>query len=145
MTVPTPEPPWIPEEPRSEELWSEELWSVIEFLHSAEGRELGDLVLRASRGRPARGLPAAVRLNALAQQWLVDQVSAARRDRWSWAQIGRVTGTSKQTVYRRYAHRLDEGDAHDEVTEAERARAELLAWATGPPSDPPTSPGLQVS
>jgi len=111
--------PWVPEE----------LWSVIEFLHSAEGRELGDLVLWALRGRPARGLPAAVRLSTLADRWLVGQVAAARQDRWSSAQIGRVLGTSKQTAHRRFAARLEEADLDATRTEADRDRAALLAWA----------------
>jgi hypothetical protein len=51
---------------------------------------------------PSVGLRAAVALRRLADQVETRQVAAARRDGWSWEQIGDALGVSRQAVHKKH-------------------------------------------
>jgi len=52
------------------------------------------------------GLRAVARLRQLAEQLEAEQVAAARRAHWSWADIAERLGVTKQTVHRKYHRQL---------------------------------------
>ena len=54
---------------------------------------------------PSVGLRAVVALRRLADQVEITQVAAARRDGWSWEQIGDALGVSRQSVHAKYGKR----------------------------------------
>jgi hypothetical protein len=51
---------------------------------------------------PSVGLRAVVALRRLADQVETTQVAAARRDGWSWEQIGDALGVSRQAVHKKH-------------------------------------------
>ena len=51
---------------------------------------------------PAVGLRAVVALRRLADQVEIAQVAAARREGWSWEQIGDALGVSRQAVHKKH-------------------------------------------
>jgi hypothetical protein len=51
---------------------------------------------------PSVGLRAVVALRRLADQVEITQVAAARRDGWSWEQIGDALGVSRQAVHKKH-------------------------------------------
>ena len=55
---------------------------------------------------PARGLRAALALHRLAERIEAEQVAAARRQGWSWQQIGDALGVTRQSVHAKYGKRL---------------------------------------
>jgi len=52
------------------------------------------------------GLRAVARLRQLAEQLEAEQVAAARRENWSWAEIAERLGVTRQTVHRKYHRQL---------------------------------------
>ena len=52
---------------------------------------------------PDVALPAVARLRRLVEQLEAEQVTAARRAGWSWQDIARAMGVSRQAVHKRYA------------------------------------------
>lgn len=65
-------------------------------------REAGDLERYAVAGPPEHGLPAVRGLRRLADECEPRQVAGARAAGWSWDEIARVLGRSRQAVHRRY-------------------------------------------
>ena len=59
----------------------------------------------ASSRDPAVGLAAVASLRVLLESLEELQVSNARALGWSWEEIGRALGVSKQAVHRRYGRR----------------------------------------
>ena len=55
---------------------------------------------------PSIGLRAVLALHRLAERVEADQVAAARRQGWSWQQIGDVLGVTRQSVHAKYGKRL---------------------------------------
>ena len=51
---------------------------------------------------PAIGLRAVLALRRLAEQVEADQVALARRQGWSWQQIGDALGITRQSVHAKY-------------------------------------------
>lgn len=51
---------------------------------------------------PATGLRAVLALRRLAEQVEADQVALARRQGWSWQQIGDALGITRQSVHAKY-------------------------------------------
>ncbi len=51
---------------------------------------------------PATGLRAVLALRRLAEQVEAHQVAAARRQGWSWQQIGDALGITRQSVHAKY-------------------------------------------
>jgi hypothetical protein len=51
---------------------------------------------------PATGLRAVLALRRLAEQVEATQVAAARRQGWSWQQIGDALGITRQSVHAKY-------------------------------------------
>ncbi len=51
---------------------------------------------------PAVGLRAVLALQRLAERVEADQVAAARRQGWSWQQIGDALGITRQSVHAKY-------------------------------------------
>jgi hypothetical protein len=51
---------------------------------------------------PATGLRAVLALRRLAEQLEATQVAAARRQGWSWQQIGDALGITRQSVHAKY-------------------------------------------
>ena len=51
---------------------------------------------------PARGLRAAPALHRLAERVEADQVAVARRQGWSWQQIGDALGVTRQSIHAKY-------------------------------------------
>ncbi|HWA66299.1 MAG TPA: helix-turn-helix domain-containing protein [Mycobacteriales bacterium] len=51
---------------------------------------------------PAVGLRAVLALRRLAEQVEATQVAAARRQGWSWQQIGDALGVTRQSVHTKY-------------------------------------------
>jgi hypothetical protein len=56
----------------------------------------------ASSADPAMGLRAALALQRLAERVEASQVSAARKQGWSWQQIGDVLGVTRQSAHLKY-------------------------------------------
>jgi hypothetical protein len=51
---------------------------------------------------PAMGLRAALALRRLAERVEADRVAAARRQGWSWQQIGDALGVTRQSVHAKH-------------------------------------------
>jgi hypothetical protein len=51
---------------------------------------------------PATGLHAVLALRRLAEQVEVNQVALARRQGWSWQQIGDALGITRQSVHAKF-------------------------------------------
>jgi IS30 family transposase len=64
-----------------------------------------ELAKGASSKDPAVGLQAVSALRELVERLEVLQVQSARQQGWSWQEIARCLGVTKQTVHRKYARR----------------------------------------
>lgn len=51
---------------------------------------------------PATGLRAVLALRRLAEQLEANQVAIARRQGWSWQQIGDALGITRQSIHAKY-------------------------------------------
>jgi hypothetical protein len=51
---------------------------------------------------PAEGLRASLALRRLAERVEADRVAAARRQGWSWQQIGDALGITRQSIHAKY-------------------------------------------
>jgi DNA-binding NarL/FixJ family response regulator len=65
-----------------------------------------DLVASAANDDPDVGLRAVAALRQLAERLEIVQVESARRRGWSWQEIARRLGVTKQTVHRKYGNRV---------------------------------------
>jgi len=61
-----------------------------------------DLAAAATSENPAVGLRAALALRRLAERVEANQVAVARRQGWSWQQIGDALGMTRQSVHAKY-------------------------------------------
>jgi hypothetical protein len=64
--------------------------------------DLDDISSALNSEDPALGLRAVLALRRLAEQVEANQVAAARRQGWSWQQIGDVLGITRQSVHAKY-------------------------------------------
>jgi len=65
-----------------------------------------DIASAIASGDPLLGLRAALALHRLAERVEADHVAAARRQGWSWQQIGDALGVTRQSVHAKYGRRL---------------------------------------
>jgi hypothetical protein len=65
-----------------------------------------DLVAVATSENPAVGLRAALALRRLAERVEANQVAVARRQGWSWQQIGDALGVTRQSVHTKHGKEL---------------------------------------
>jgi hypothetical protein len=68
----------------------------------ADAMDLGQISAAVASDDPALGLRAVLALRRLAEQVEADQVAAARRQGWSWQQIGDALGVTRQSVHAKY-------------------------------------------
>jgi hypothetical protein len=61
-----------------------------------------DLTTGLGSDDPSVGLRAVVALHRLAEQVEAAQVAAARRQGWSWEQIGDALGVSRQAAHKKH-------------------------------------------
>jgi hypothetical protein len=64
-----------------------------------------DLAAHLRSADPGVGLRAVGALHRLAEQVEATHVAIARRDGWSWEQIGDALGVSRQSVHAKYGKR----------------------------------------
>jgi hypothetical protein len=55
-----------------------------------------------SSGDPAVGFRAVLALRRLAEQVEANHVALARREGWSWQQIGEALGVTRQSIHTKY-------------------------------------------
>jgi hypothetical protein len=67
-----------------------------------DSMDLGQISAAVTSDDPALGLRAVLALRRLAEQVEADQVAAARRQGWSWQQIGDALGVTRQSVHAKY-------------------------------------------
>ncbi len=65
-----------------------------------------DLAAAAISENPAVGLRAALALRRLAERVEANQVAVARRQGWSWQQIGDALGVTRQSVHTKHGKEL---------------------------------------
>jgi hypothetical protein len=65
-----------------------------------------DLATAATSEDPAVGLRAALALRRLAERVEANQVAVARREGWSWQQIGDALGVTRQSVHTKHGKEL---------------------------------------
>jgi DNA-binding NarL/FixJ family response regulator len=65
-----------------------------------------ELAKGAASKNPAVGLRAVSALRELVERLEVLQVRNARAEGWSWQEIARCLGVTKQTVHRKHARRI---------------------------------------
>ena len=65
-----------------------------------------DLATAATSENPAVGLRAALALRRLAERVEASQVAVARRQGWSWQQIGDALGVTRQSVHTKHGKEL---------------------------------------
>jgi hypothetical protein len=65
-----------------------------------------DIASAIASADPSLGLRAALALHRLAERVETDHVAAARRQGWSWQQIGDALGVTRQSVHAKYGKRL---------------------------------------
>jgi hypothetical protein len=68
--------------------------------------DIDQVATAISSGDPALGLRAVLALQRLAERLEADQVATARRQGWSWQQIGDALGITRQSVHAKYGKRL---------------------------------------
>ncbi len=68
--------------------------------------DVDDLAAAATSENPAVGLRAAVALRRLAERVEANQVAVARRQGWSWQQIGDALGVTRQSVHTKHGKEL---------------------------------------
>ena len=87
------------------------LRSLDEFQQSEDGMKWSELLLDASKPPSAmRGFKAAATLYGLLEEFTTAQVRAARGNGWSWAEIGRVLGMTRQGARQRYQTCLERAE-----------------------------------
>lgn len=64
--------------------------------------DLSSQLAAAEKGDPAQGLQAVVILRRFTDRLEQIHVISARRDGWTWQQIGDALGVSRQAVHKRY-------------------------------------------
>jgi len=64
--------------------------------------DLGQLSSSLATEDPATGLRAVLALRRLAEQVEASQVALARRQGWSWQQIGDALGITRQSVHAKF-------------------------------------------
>ena len=64
--------------------------------------DLDQLPTALASGDPAQGLRAVLALRRLAERLEASQVALARREGWSWQQIGDALGITRQSVHAKY-------------------------------------------
>ena len=64
--------------------------------------DLNTQLAAAGKGDPAQGLQAVVVLRRMADRLELIHVETARRDGWTWQQIGDTLGVSRQAVHKKY-------------------------------------------
>ena len=67
---------------------------------------VANLAAAATSENPAVGLRAALALRRLAERVEANQVAVARRQGWSWQQIGHALGVTRQSVHTKYGKEL---------------------------------------
>jgi len=67
-----------------------------------DAMEINQLSSVLASDDPAIGLRAVLALRRLAEQVEADQVALARRQGWSWQQIGDALGITRQSVHAKY-------------------------------------------
>jgi len=67
-----------------------------------DAMEINQLSSVLAKDDPAMGLRAVLALRRLAEQVEADQVALARRQGWSWQQIGDALGITRQSVHAKY-------------------------------------------
>ncbi len=65
-----------------------------------------DMAAAATSENPAVGLRAALALRRLAERVEASQVAVARRQGWSWQQIGDALGVTRQSVHTKHGKEL---------------------------------------
>jgi hypothetical protein len=65
-----------------------------------------DLAVAVTSENPAVGLRAALALRRLAERVEANQVAVARRQGWSWQQIGDALGVTRQSVHTKHGKEL---------------------------------------
>ncbi|WP_030547450.1 hypothetical protein [Streptomyces albus] len=70
-----------------------------------EARETRDTAEAAMDRDPAVGLRAVAALRRLVERLEALQVDSARRQGWSWEEIGTALGVSRQAVHKKHARR----------------------------------------
>ncbi|NSC21602.1 hypothetical protein FM076_10455 [Streptomyces albus subsp. chlorinus] len=70
-----------------------------------EAQEAVDTAQAAMNGDPAVGLRAVAALRRLTERLEALQVDSARRQGWSWDEIGAALGVSRQAVHKKHAKR----------------------------------------
>ncbi|MET8681068.1 hypothetical protein ABZW18_26675 [Streptomyces sp. NPDC004647] len=71
----------------------------------AEAREAVDTAEAAMNRDPHVGLRAVAALRRLVERLEALQVDSARRQGWSWEEIGAALGVSRQAVHKKHARR----------------------------------------
>lgn len=64
--------------------------------------DMEEIAAAASSGDPALGLRAALALRRLAERLEASQVAEARRQGWSWQQVGDALGMTRQSAHLKY-------------------------------------------
>jgi hypothetical protein len=64
--------------------------------------DVGEISTAVGSEDPALGLRAALALRRLAERVEASQVAAARRQGWSWQQIGDALGVTRQSVHAKH-------------------------------------------
>jgi hypothetical protein len=64
--------------------------------------DIESLGANLSSDNPAIGLRASLALHRLAERVEANQVTAARKQGWSWQQIGDALGVTRQSVHAKY-------------------------------------------
>jgi hypothetical protein len=67
---------------------------------------IDELTTAATAEDPAVGLRAALALRRLAERVEANQVAVARREGWSWQQIGDALGVTRQSVHTKHGKEL---------------------------------------
>ena len=65
-----------------------------------------EITTAATSEDPSVGLRAALALRRLAERVEASQVAAARRQGWSWQQIGDALGVTRQSVHAKHGREL---------------------------------------
>ncbi len=68
--------------------------------------DVDDLAAAVTSENPAVGLRAALALRRLAERVEANQVAVARRQGWSWQQIGDALGVTRQSVHTKHGKEL---------------------------------------
>jgi hypothetical protein len=72
---------------------------------ASDAREAVDTAEAALNSDPQVGLRAVAALRRLAERLEALQVDSARRQGWSWDEIGAALGVSRQAVHKKHARR----------------------------------------